>query len=63
MTLPTRQGRDNLVRTHLEGRMMATFDRFSHHPIVRAGATVGLVGLWFWLEIGLRRRRLSTWIS
>jgi hypothetical protein len=43
--------------------MSAAFDRFSHHPIVRAGATAGLVGLWFWLEIGLRRRRLTTWIS
>jgi hypothetical protein len=49
--------------THLGGRLMETLERMAHHPIVRAGATVGLVGFWFWLEMGLRRRRLETWIS
>ena len=42
---------------------METFDRISHHPLVRAGTAVGLVGIWFCLEVGLRRRRLATWIS
>jgi hypothetical protein len=43
--------------------MFEAFDRISHHPIVRIGTAAALVGLWFWLETGLRRRRLSTWIS
>jgi hypothetical protein len=43
--------------------MLDAFDRISHHPIVRFGTAAALVGLWFWLEMGLRRRRLRMWIS
>jgi hypothetical protein len=43
--------------------MSTAFERVLHHPIVRIGTMAALVGVWFWLEMGLRRRRLGVWIS